>query len=264
MRKAGQKTVVMSLRFMNAKLSYFFAAFILLSTAGWAAPQYYQQPAQPSYPVARSTPAPGPGEDLTSVLRQLRTGLADLKHEMRNHESEIQIFDNRIQSQESAFENFRQQINEEVQSQRDFTRASNVNLEGKINTLDQSLSNLETMLRSLTADVRQMKTQANDSVAVLGQYKQKISELESLVQTQSQHMKNLEAALQSMMEVWQAKETARDIASRAGETSRTYKVQSGDSLEKIARSQKVSVQALRDANQLTNDRIIVGQTLKIP
>jgi LysM repeat protein len=153
-----------------------------------------------------------------------------------------------------------------VQSQRDFARATSVNLEGKTETLSQSLNNLEAMVRGLTNDLRQIKTQSNDSVTVLGQYKQKISELESLLQVQSQHMQNLEAALQSMMEVWQAKEAAREIASKASESGsgKTYKVQPGDSLEKIARSQKVSVQALREANQLVNDRILVGQTLKIP
>lgn len=256
MKKAGQRTVVMSLKFMNAKCYFLTAAILLFAKTGWAAPQPYQQ----SYTVAR----PAPGEDLTSVLRQLKTGLADLKHEMGNHESEIRIFENKLQSQESAFEHLRQQLSEDVESQRDFVRASNINLEGKTETLDQSIRNMEALIRSLMADFRQMKTQANESVTALGQYKQKISELESLLQTQSQHMRNLEAALQSMMEVWQAKEAAREIAHKSSEALKTYKVQPGDSLEKIARGQKISVQALRDANQLNNDRIIVGQTLKIP
>lgn len=247
---------------MNGNYSFLIAAFILLFAAGWAAPQPYQQQ---SYPAGRALPPP-PGEDLTSVLRQLKTGLADLKHEMRNHESEIHIFENKLQSQEAAFEHLRQEITNDVQSQRDFVRASNINLDGKTETLDQSMKNVETLLRGLMGDVRQIKTQANDSVAVLGQYKQKISELEDLVHTQSQHMQNLEAALQSMMEVWQAKEAAREIANRSmSDAPRTYKVQPGDSLEKIARAQKVSLQALREANpQLANDRIMVGQTLKIP
>lgn len=262
MKKAGQKTVAVSLRFMSAKWCYLVAALLLFATTGGAAPQYYSQSYQAVRPAA--APAPTPGDDLTSVLRQLKTGLADLKHEMRNHESEIRIFENKLQNQETAFDQLRQQLIDDVQSQRDFVRASNVNLDGKIETLDQSLRNLETLVRNMMGDLRQMKTQANDSVSVLGQYKQKISELENLLQTQSQHMQNLETALQSMMEVWQAKEAAREIALKTGETAKIYKVQPGDSLEKIARTQKVTVQDLRNANQLVNDRIIVGQTLKIP
>lgn len=44
----------------------------------------------------------------------------------------------------------------------------------------------------------------------------------------------------------------------------TYTVQSGDTLTKIARRFGVTVRALRAANNLTTDRIKVGQKLKIP
>jgi len=50
-----------------------------------------------------------------------------------------------------------------------------------------------------------------------------------------------------------------------GET--TYKVVSGDTLIKIAEKYKqsgVTVNAIRSANNLTSDRIVVGQVLKIP
>jgi LysM repeat protein len=244
---------------MSVKFFVLCTTLLFSTTTGWTAPQAYGQQQQ-SHSVAR----PAPGDDLTSVLRQLKTGLTDLKHEMRNHEAEIRMFENKLQSQETTVEHLRQQLTDDVQSQRDFVKASNVNLEGKTETLGQSIANLETLVKGLTNDMRQIKTQSNDSVATLGQYKQKISELENLLHMQSQHMQNLEAALQSMMEVWQAKEVARDIVSKSMESGRTYKVQPGDSLEKIARSQKVAVQTLRDANQLINDRILVGQTLKIP
>jgi len=44
----------------------------------------------------------------------------------------------------------------------------------------------------------------------------------------------------------------------------THKVVSGDNLTKIAAKYGVSVNAIRNANNLTSDRIVVGQTLKIP
>jgi LysM repeat protein len=44
----------------------------------------------------------------------------------------------------------------------------------------------------------------------------------------------------------------------------THKVVSGDNLTKIAEKYKVTVNAIRKANNLTSDRIVVGQTLKIP
>ena len=45
---------------------------------------------------------------------------------------------------------------------------------------------------------------------------------------------------------------------------RTYKVKSGDSLLKIARTYGVTAKQLRSANNLKTDQIKVGQTLKIP
>jgi LysM repeat protein len=48
----------------------------------------------------------------------------------------------------------------------------------------------------------------------------------------------------------------------AGET--THKVVSGDNLTRIAAKYGVTVNALRSANNLTSDRIVVGQVLKIP
>jgi membrane-bound lytic murein transglycosylase D len=43
-----------------------------------------------------------------------------------------------------------------------------------------------------------------------------------------------------------------------------YRIRRGDSLLGIARSHGVSVSALRDANQMSGDRIIAGRTLRIP
>jgi membrane-bound lytic murein transglycosylase D len=43
-----------------------------------------------------------------------------------------------------------------------------------------------------------------------------------------------------------------------------YKVRSGDALLTIARQHGVSVQAIRDANQIRGDRIRAGETLRIP
>jgi LysM repeat protein len=43
-----------------------------------------------------------------------------------------------------------------------------------------------------------------------------------------------------------------------------YTVKSGDTLIGIAAQYKVSVKALRSANSLTTDKIVVGQKLKIP
>lgn len=49
-----------------------------------------------------------------------------------------------------------------------------------------------------------------------------------------------------------------------GTASRTYTVQTGDNLSRIARAQGVTVAALREANSLPNSRVRAGQKLIIP
>ena len=50
----------------------------------------------------------------------------------------------------------------------------------------------------------------------------------------------------------------------AKEMTTIYIVKSGDSLEKIARNHKISTEALKKANQLSQNKILVGQELIIP
>jgi LysM repeat protein len=53
-------------------------------------------------------------------------------------------------------------------------------------------------------------------------------------------------------------------ASDASGGGQVYTVKSGDSLSKIASEFGVTVKALRSANNLTTDKIVVGQKLKVP
>lgn len=256
MKKAGQRTAVLSLRSMNAKSTLILAVlFALPAMLCLGAPSYYNYNNNNNRPISSPT-----YDDSANAARQMRTAVSDLRHEVNNHESELRMFEERLHNQEMIVENLRQEVSEGMQSQKDYARASSVNLDGKIDSLDNTV-------KGLITDMRQLKTQANDSVQVLTQYKQKLGEIERIIEAQNQHMKSLESALNAMMEVLQAKEAAEKVAmttQRSPEGAKVYKVQPGDTLEKIAKSQRVPVQVLRDYNKLTNDRIIVGQTLKIP
>jgi LysM repeat protein len=51
---------------------------------------------------------------------------------------------------------------------------------------------------------------------------------------------------------------------RRSNALRRYVVKSGDSLSRIARTHRTTVKAIKAANGLTSDRIVVGQNLKLP
>ncbi|HYF97548.1 MAG TPA: LysM peptidoglycan-binding domain-containing protein [Coxiellaceae bacterium] len=242
---------------MHAK-KFFTLFFILLMQVG----EGYIPP-----PPAFNRPPQN--EDIQSILKQLRTNVMDLKNEVRNHETEIRMFEERLHNQENANEHMRQQLSDDFQTQKDFSRATLVNLQSKIDGLEKRLANAESQFTSLNqtsnslkSDLRQNVSQINDAAVLLSQYKQKMQDLENQLNLQNQHIANLEVALQSLVEIIQIKDTPSSSPSSTGTT--TYKVQPGDTLEKIARNHKVTIQQLKDYNQLNNDRIIVGQTLKIP
>ena len=54
------------------------------------------------------------------------------------------------------------------------------------------------------------------------------------------------------------------MCARVNASEQIYKVKSGDTLTTIAKHHGVSVRALRSANNLTTDKIKVGDKLKIP
>ena len=56
----------------------------------------------------------------------------------------------------------------------------------------------------------------------------------------------------------------RKIAGPAGHSKTIYVVKSGDTLTRIARAHGTTVKALKAANSLENDHIVVGARLKIP
>lgn len=194
-------------------------------------------------------------EENNTLLHEMRDSVDDMRHEVNNHESEIRMFEEKLNSQESIIDGLRQQIAEANQANKEFTKGSSTNLETKI-------AGLETTTKGLVADLKQLKTHANDTADVLAQYKKKLSDLEKILESQNQNLDNMQAALKSIMDAMQVK-AGVDIGG-ASSGNKIYRVRPGDSLEKIARINQTTIQALKELNGLSNDRIIVGQTLKVP
>ena len=88
----------------------------------------------------------------------------------------------------------------------------------------------------------------NQTAAALALYKQQISSIDSKLD----EISKLRSTLSQLSK-----------ASSHIETS-FYQVKMGDSLEKIGRKFQVSVDALKRENNLSSDKIVVGQQLAIP
>lgn len=180
-------------------------------------------------------------------LKQLQSKVEALRHEVSNHESEIRMAEERANNQEATISSLRQQL-------LDSNQASKEHLKGSAASIDSKVANLESFNKGIAADIVQLKSHANESSSVLAQYKQKINELEKIIDVQTQNIEHLQAAIKSLTEV----------LGGAASSEKTYKIKPGDSLEKIARANHTTIKAIKELNHLSNDRIVVGQTLQLP
>lgn len=192
----------------------------------------------------------------TTAIQEIRGTVESVRHEVRNHEVEIRTFDEKLQNLDSIIESVRDQLADNNKSQKEL-------LKGSSNSLESKITSLEILSKNLVSDVKQFKTHATEMSTILTQYKQKIAELEKIVEQQSQSMDHLQMAMRTLTEAFQVKETPPPSKVNTS-SGPTYRIQSGDTLEKIARTNQTTVQALRDLNNLTNDRIVVGKVLQLP
>lgn len=198
------------------------------------------------------------------ALRQMRDSIENLRHEVGNHEAEIREYDEKLKNFDEIIESLRDQLRDSNKNYREQLKGSTTSLEGRIGALEKTST-------GLINDLRQFKTHSNETSAILAQYKQKLVDLEKMIDQQNLNIDHLQAAMNSLVEALQGKpQTSAKSSSESGHgkvsinSDRSYKIKSGDSLEKIARNHQVSIQALKEANGLTTDRIVVGRTLVIP
>jgi LysM repeat protein len=190
------------------------------------------------------------GYDDDTVMREMRDNIDFLRHELENQESEIKMFESRVDNQEETISSMRQQVIDSNQANKELLRNNGANWETRITAI-------ESASKSLVSDIKQIKDHANNTAEVLTEYKQKITELEKIIALQNQNIDNLQSAVRSLTEMLQVKE---GVAS----DSKSYRVKKGDSLEKIAKANNTTVKALKEVNNLPSDRIVEGKLLQIP
>ncbi len=167
--------------------------------------------------------------------RDLRASLDEIRHELSNHETMIQIFEQKFATQENIVESFGQQIEADQKSNKDL-------IQGKAANVDQRVLKLEALLQGMVEDMRQLRSQS--------------SELEKQLNEQNNNTDHLKNAVGSLMDALQA-----NVPELEG---KMYQVKSEDTLGDIALRHHTSVKAIKEINQMKNDRILIGQKLKLP
>lgn len=182
-------------------------------------------------------------------VQQMRTDINELRRHVGNLEIEVQQINEKFASIESIVDSIRRQSNDSSMTHKEQLQVSNISLETKI-------SALEFTIKGLLSDLQILKSHLNESSSLQTDYRQQLSKYEKQIATQNQSIEKMQTALKSVMDLLQT--------GAEEESSEIYTVKPGDSLEKIANSHGTTVKAIRDLNQLTIDRIRIGQKLKLP
>lgn len=166
-----------------------------------------------------------------------------LKIQLSNQEAELDALKQKLENFHVILESLQQQLQEQGKGQKEELKKGTASLDIKI-------AALENMAKSLAADLKQLQAHANETATSLQAMKQKLGE-------QNGTIENLQSAIQTLIEALQVK-------LEIPVSGKTYKVKAGDSLEKIARAHGTTIQAIKNINGMSSDKIVVGKTLLIP
>lgn len=181
------------------------------------------------------------------ALEELRIEVADVKHALHSTQVELRILEEKVKNNQTS----KTAAKESNQS----------NLALQLANLEKKFLHLEKIQDKFTSDLRQISVHANQSATAFSQYKDKLRELEQDIAAQNKRLDEVVKLKSTLTSISKAiKEKNED----ASDSFRKYRVKPGDSLERIARSQNTSVEAIKRINQLDSDRIVVGQEIKIP
>jgi LysM repeat protein len=127
------------------------------------------------------------------------------------------------------------------------------------------VADLRHALHGAETDVKLLEERLEGSDEI-GELKQKIASLEkSLEKLSSQTSAALAAYKQQIASIEGGFGEISKLRSALSHLSKTsYQVKAGDSLGSIARKLQVSVEALKAENNLSSDKIVVGQELAVP
>lgn len=184
---------------------------------------------------------------LELTLHEVQTNLDDLRHGINCFQTELQILDGRIKYYETTFASFKPHDLEKQQAKID-------QLSQQVQSLEKKWAAFDKIQQGDTKELHNLSSHANETVSSLTQFKDRIGELEKEIFAQNRRfdeLAKLKGHIESLSKGFSADFTL-------------YKVKPGDSLEKIARTHKISVEKIKKLNGLDQDLIVVGQELKIP
>lgn len=176
-------------------------------------------------------------EKQSLLIQKMSEHLDRMRHEINNHDAELRILESKLLNIEDAVENLRSLIDEALQSKKEKTRDKEF--------FDSKLLTHDTFQKNVIHDIKNLQIS--------------IEEIQKSFISQNSEIDILKKTLKSLMSAFSLNENITK-----DESTKTYKVQPGDSLGLIAQKHGIKIKDLKEINKLKNDVIFQGQILKIP
>ncbi len=193
---------------------------------------------------------------LEVTLHKIRADIEEIKHDLHTHQMELSVLEGKVLNSEDAFLAMKKEELDHEHGKMDKYRE-------QLGLMVARLAQAEKKQEESEKHVKNLLLHNAEIQKALTQYKDKINELE----------RNLSLQTQSLTEMMKIKDHLKTISEMAmgqpsidadGHPLQSYRVKAGDSLEKIAKEHRTSVESLRKMNHLSNDLILAGQDLLVP
>lgn len=156
---------------------------------------------------------------------ELQLEMAELKHQIHTLKVDMQLVEEKVNEQKNP------ELPVDCKA-----------LQSRIQVQENTIDNLSSKINNLEKYIQQLLEQQNKTEVQLKTHETRLQNVSELKNTLANLLKRINAS------------TIK---------AKSYRVQSGDSLEKIARLHHVSVEALKANNKLISDTIFIGQELQI-
>lgn len=124
--------------------------------------------------------------------------------------------------------------------------------------VEARLASLERMQDRAISDLQSLSRHAKDTTGAMEELNRELASLEKKLNMESERLAevaNLRTTISSL---------TKAMSAPATQQAKTHRVKPGDSLEKIAREYQTSIEEIKHANGLKQNKILIGQELKIP
>lgn len=180
---------------------------------------------------------------------EIKASVDRIKHELDNHDLEIQLLDQKLDNLQEVIQNFRQQLIENHEDHQELVKKNASSQESR-------LDDLEATVKKMLQDLKSFQVHVNNSAEAVMHMEEKMNQLAQSSLAQHANMEIMQTTLASLADALQLQLPNKEV--------KIYEVRDGDSLGKIAMNHKTSIKVLKDLNGLTQDKIRKGQKLKLP